>query len=301
MGLQVKSVKQKIKSVKNIGKITKTMEMVSVSKMKKATERMNAGRLYSKYALELIHNIASEKHINHPFLQNNGVGKVLLLVISSNKGLSGSYNINITKSLIAYKKMRQDKSIDCIAIGKQAEKSIKVNKLNLIASFIDFSEKSTSEDFLVIRNMIVNNFESGKYEAVKILFTEFKSAMNSRPFLMQLLPLKENLYSDILIQNSGYLNNDNFKKGDIFINYIFEPNENDVLDIVIKQLLEQALFNIFLESQASEHSARMFAMKNASDNAKNIVEDLTLRYNQVRQGAITQELSEIVGGAALLN
>lgn len=303
MGLQAKSVKQKIKSVRNIGKITKTMEMVSVSKMKKATERVMAGRPYSKYVLELLHNIATEKHITHPLLETKKADRILLVVISSNKGLSGAYNLNITKALATYKKMRQHKKIDCVTVGRQAEKSVRLNKLNLIASFVHFSEKSTSEDFWVMRDLLLTEFQSGKYEAVKILFTEFKSAMNSKPFLMQLLPLKENLYSDVLISSSldpKFLKKENEKK-DTFANYIFEPDENEVLEIIIRQLLEQALFNIFLESQASEHSSRMLAMKNASDNAKNIVDDLTLYYNQVRQGAITQELSEIVAGATTLN
>lgn len=297
MGLQTKAIKQKIKSVKNIGKITKTMEMVSVSKMKKTTERVVSGRAYSRYALELLHNIATERHISHPFLEKRDTGKVLVVVISSNKGLAGSYNLNIVKALANYKKMREGKTIDCITIGKQSEKAARVNGLNILASFHNFSEKSTSEDFLAVRDVVLKEFAENEYEAVKVIFTEFKSATSYKPFIMQLLPVKEGIYKDVLLQSqNGEVSTE--KK---FSMYLFEPSEAEVLDSVIRQLLEQALFNMFLEAQASEHSARMFAMKNANDNASEMMDSLTLLYNQVRQGAITQEISEIVGGAAAMN
>ncbi len=166
MGLATKAIKQKIKSVNNIKKITKTMEMVSVSKMKKTTERVTRGRAYSRYALELLHHIAGEDHLTHPFLEEKETGKVLVVVISSNKGLAGAYNVNISKALGKYKSSTKNE-IDCITIGKQSEKSARRNGLNIIASFINFSEKSTSEEFLTIRDTIVAEFKTDKYEAVK--------------------------------------------------------------------------------------------------------------------------------------
>ena len=296
MGLATKAIKQKIKSVNNIKKITKTMEMVSVSKMKKTTERVARGRAYSRYALELLHHIAGEDHISHPFLEEKKTGKSLVVVISSNKGLAGAYNVNISKSLGKFK-TAFGKEIDCITIGKQSEKSARRNGLNIIASFVEFSEKSTSEEFLVIRDIIVKEFKSGKYEAVKVLYTEFKSSTSYKPFLMQVLPVKEEIYKDLLLPESG--ENSQYKKK--LGSYTFEPSEAEVLDTVIMQLLEQAIFHTFLESLASEHSSRMFAMKNANDSANKMVSELTLYYNRVRQGAITQEIAEIVGGAAAMN
>jgi F-type H+-transporting ATPase subunit gamma len=298
MGLATKAIKQKIKSVNNIKKITKTMEMVSVSKMKKTTERVVRGRAYSRYALELLHHIAGEDHISHPFLEEKATSKVLVLVISSNKGLAGSYNVNISKALAKYKASTTNE-IECITIGKQSEKSARRNGLPIVASFIDFSEKSTSEEFLIIRDTLIKEFESGKYEAVKVLFTEFKSASSYKPFLMQVLPVKEEIYKDLLLPESG--ENSEYNKSKKFSSYTFEPSEKEVLDTVIKQLLEQAIFHTFLESLASEHSSRMFAMKNANDSAKSMVSELTLYYNRVRQGAITQEIAEIVGGAEAMN
>lgn len=298
MGLATKAIKQKIKSVKNIKKITKTMEMVSVSKMKKTTERATRGRAYSRYALELLHHIAGEEHISHPFLEEKKTGKSLVVIISSNKGLAGAYNVNISKALGKYK-LSAKKEIDCITIGKQSEKSARRNELNIIASFIEFSEKSTSEEFLVIRDMIVDQFKTGKYEAVKVLYTEFKSSTSYKPFLMQVLPVKEEIYKDLLLSDDSKPEK-NTKKNK-FSQYTFEPSEAEVLDTVIRQLLEQAIFHTFLESLASEHSSRMFAMKNATDSANTMVSELTLYYNRVRQGAITQEIAEIVGGAAAMN
>lgn len=298
MGLATKAIKQKIKSVNNIKKITKTMEMVSVSKMKKTTERVVRGRAYSRYALELLHHIAGEDHISHPFLEERKTGKSLVVVISSNKGLAGSYNANISKALGKFKSSI-NKEIDCITIGKQSEKSARRNGLPIIASFVDFSEKSTSEEFLVLRDTLIKEFESGKYEAVKILFTEFKSASSYKPFLMQVLPVKEEIYKDLLLPKEG--ENSEYNKEKNLSLYSFEPSESEILDTVIKQLLEQAIFYTFLESLASEHSSRMFAMKNANDSAKSMVSSLTLYYNRVRQGAITQEIAEIVGGAEAMN
>lgn len=293
MGLATKAIKQKIKSVGNIRKITKTMEMVSVSKMKKTTDRVLAGRPYSRYALELLHRIAIEDHITHPLLETIQAEKVLVVVISSSKGLAGAYNANISKALAKFK-TTSPKPIECITIGKQSEKSARRNGLPILASFIDFSEKSTSEEFLVIRDTVVKEFLSGSYESVYVLFTEFKTSTSYKPFLMQLLPIREEIYKDLLLGTDEAVT---YKPS----MYSFEPSENDVLNAVTTQLLEQALFHSFLESLASEHSSRMFAMKNANDNAKEILDDLTLYYNQIRQGAITQEIAEIVGGAMAMH
>jgi len=297
MGLATKAIKQKIKSVNNIKKITKTMEMVSVSKMKKTTDRVTRGRAYSRYALELLHHIAGEKHISHELLKEKKSEKVLVVVISSNKGLAGAYNVNISKALAKYKSSTK-KEIECITIGKQSEKSAKRNGLKIIASFIEFSEKSTSEEFLAVRDMIVKDFKEGKYESIKVLYTEFKSSTSYKPFLMQVLPVKEKIYKDLLLKDDS--NEKIIEKKNLSL-YTFEPSEAEILDTVIRQLLEQAIFHTFLESLASEHSSRMFAMKNANDSANTMVSELTLYYNRVRQGAITQEIAEIVGGAAAMN
>jgi F-type H+-transporting ATPase subunit gamma len=297
MATDTKAIRQKIKSINNIKKITKTMEMVSVAKMKRGTEMANRGRSYAKYALELLSNIANVRHLKHPLLAKEvEAGRELILVISSNKGLAGAYNSNISKALATYTKNRNEE-VDCITIGKQSEKSARRSNLKIVASFIDFSEKSSSEEFLIIRDMMVEKFEKGDYTKISVLFTEFKSSITYKPYLMQLIPVLPEIYKNLLIENSdeGIPNEDEFKE------YTFEPNDKEVLAQIIPQIIAAAVYHAFIESVASEHSARMFAMRNANDNAGELLDELTLFYNQARQAAITQEISEIVSGAAALN
>ncbi len=296
MGADTKAIRQKMKSISNIKKITKTMEMVSVAKMKKGTEMANRGRAYSKYALELISHIANMPEITHPLLSHEtATGRELVIVISSNKGLAGSYNTNISKALAAYVKNKSG-NIDSITIGKQSEKSARRNKLNIVASFINFSEKSSADEFLVLRDMITQKFLAGEYTKISILFTEFKSATTYKPYMMQLLPIIPDVYKNLLLEEEA----PGVEKTS-FQDYKFEPTESLVLAQIIPQIIAAAVYHAFVESVASEHSARMFAMKNANDNAGEILSDLTLFYNQARQSAITQEISEIVGGAAALS
>jgi F-type H+-transporting ATPase subunit gamma len=296
MGVSGKAIKQKIKSVGNIKKITKTMEMVSVSKMKKATENVYRGRAYSRYALELLSNLASAQDITHPLLENkeekrNLIGKELILVISSNKGLAGSYNTNISKALSSYKNSIGGK-IDVVAVGKFSEKAARRNSLNIVASFVDFSEKTNSFEFIAVRDVLVKLFLEENYDRVSILFTELKSSISYRPYLMQLVPVVPEIYRNLLLEQEKEIKTDTLKL------YKFEPDKEKILNEIIPQIIGAGIYHSFLESVSSEHSARMFAMKNAGDNAKSILEDLTLYYNQARQAAITQEISEIVGGAA---
>jgi F-type H+-transporting ATPase subunit gamma len=271
------------------------MEMVSVAKMKRGTDMVNRGRSYAKYALELLANIAGVRDITHPLLTSDSKAKrELVIVISSNKGLAGAYNSNISKALNIYSKEKRE-LMDCLTIGKQSEKSARRNNLNIIASFVDFSEKSTSEEFLIIRDMIIEKFKSESYAKISILFTEFKSSVNYKPYLMQLIPVVPEIYKNLLIEENTDSNKESFK------DYTFEPNEMEVLAEIIPQIINAAIYHAFIESVASEHSARMFAMKNANDNAGELLDELTLFYNQARQAAITQEISEIVSGAAALN
>lgn len=297
MATDTKAIRQKIKSINNIKKITKTMEMVSVAKMRRGTDVANRGRLYAKNALELLSNIANVRNIKHPLLaKTTKKGKELVIVISSNKGLAGAYNSNISKALALYVKDKKNE-VDCITIGKQSEKSARRSDLKIIASFINFSEKSSSDEFLAIRNMILEKFKNKEYHKVSILFTEFKSSVVYKPYLMQLVPVVPEIYKNLLNEEGNETNH----KEDKYKEYAFEPNEYEVLAQIIPQIINAAIYHAFIESMASEHSARMFAMKNANDNAGELLDELTLFYNQARQAAITQEISEIVSGAAALS
>lgn len=300
MAVSGKAIKQKIKSVGNIKKITKTMEMVSVSKMKKATENVYRGRAYAKYALELLSNLSQSEDVSHPLLGKTKEeslekkNKELIVVISSNKGLAGSYNTNISKALNQYVKSKNENNIDVLTIGKFSEKAARRNNLNVVASFITFTEKSSSEDLLKVRDIILELYLKNEYDKVSILFTELKSSITYKPYLMQIIPVVPEIYKNILLEESS----GEVSKSDSLKSYKFEPDKNMILKEIVPQIIGSAIYHSFLESVGSEHSARMFAMKNAGDNAGTILEDLTLYYNQARQAAITQEISEIVGGAA---
>ncbi len=269
------------------------MEMVSVAKMKKSTEMANRGKSYARYMTDLMSHISVQADIAHPLLgeKEKKSNRELVIVISSNKGLAGSYNSNISKALSEYKK--KFSNVDVITIGKQSEKSARRSSLSIIASFIGFSEKTSSDEFLVIRDMIIEKYLVGDYDKVSVLYTEWKSAMSYKPFMMQLIPIVPNLYKNYLLDTDAVSHQDEDMR-----EYKFEPDVKSILDQLVPQAVALALFHAFVEAQASEHSARMFAMKNANDNAGEILSDLTLYYNQARQAAITQEISEIVGGAS---
>ncbi len=293
MGADQKAIRQKMKSIGNIKKITKTMEMVSVAKMKRSTQTANRGRAYARSIADLMMHIVASNTTTHPLMtsKEKTSGRELLVVISSNKGLAGSYNTNISKALSEHKKKFVG-DIDCITIGKQSEKSARRNKLNVVASFIDFSEKSSSDDFLVLRDMVIEKFTNADYDSVSILYTEWKSAVSYKPYLQQILPIVPGSYRNFLLEEEANTLPTDMRE------YTFEPNMQSVLDQLVPQAVALGIYHAFLEAQASEHSARMFAMKNANDNAGEILSDLTLYYNQARQAAITQEISEIVGGAS---
>lgn len=297
MGADQKAIRQKMKSIGNIKKITKTMEMVSVAKMKRSTQAASRGKAYARSISDLMAHIAQQPRITHSLMQEKvnrdqiSTRKELLIVISSNKGLAGSYNTNISKALGEHKK-KSGCDIDCITLGKQSEKSARRNKLNVVASFIHYSEKSSSDEFLVLRDMVIEKFMNEDYDKVAVLYTEWKSAVSYKPYLQQILPIVPGSYRNFLLEEEANTLPTDMRE------YTFEPNMQSVLDQLVPQAVALAIYHAFLEAQASEHSARMFAMKNANDNAGEILSDLTLFYNQARQAAITQEISEIVGGAS---
>jgi F-type H+-transporting ATPase subunit gamma len=297
MATDTKAIRQKMKSIGNIKKITKTMEMVSVAKMKKSTQAANKGKAYVKFISDLMIHVTTAHTTTHPLMlpKKNLSSKEILIVISSNKGLAGAYNTNISRALTEYRK-RSKNEIDCITIGKQSEKSARRNKLNIIASFVNYSEKSTSDEFLVIRDMIIKKFLEEEYDKVSVLFTELVSSMSYKPYLEQLLPIVPESYKNFLLDQDQFLQPPKDLR-----EYKFEPDMRSVLEQLVPQTIAIAIYHAFVESVASEHSARMFAMKSANDNAGEILDDLTLYYNQARQAAITQEISEIVGGASALN
>lgn len=299
MAIQIKSIKQRIQSVSNIKKITKTMELVSVSKMRKAMRLALASREYAKYALEILLTLINERNVSHPLFENAGGKKTLIVIFSSNKGLSGSYNNNISKIIKSYVN-NFGGEFDAIAIGKYAEKTAKKYGFNVVKKFHEFGDDISLQKIKIIRKFIIKEFlETKQYKNVVVAYTEFVSQMQYKPIVKEVLPISHNISKNII--------DDMEKQKDYFTPnkegmalYIFEPSEQRVMDKVLPNFISALLFQMALESNASEHSSRMFAMKNATENANEMVLELTSVYNRARQANITQEVAEIIAGAEAL-
>lgn len=293
--MQTKEIKNKLKAVGNIKKITRTMEMVSVAKMKKTVAKAQSSKPYTKKALELLVNIAKEKAITHPFLEKRDSDKALLVIIGSNKGLCGGYNTNINKAVKNFINLRPEgkTNLTSIAIGKQAEKIAKRNNLPLIASFTEFSDYVSVEEVAVLANIAKKDFLDRKYDYVYIVFTEFIKPLTYEVSAKQVLPIIPQIIKNIIKPDEDTRSEEEKS----LAQYQLEPNEHEIVDSIVPSLITTAIYQAILESYASEHSSRMVAMKGATDNATNLLADLKLSYNKARQEAITREIAEISAGA----
>ena len=292
MAMQTKTIKQKMKSVANIGKITKAMEMISVSKMKKAVAKRNASLTFAQESFAVLNNLQSHKNLSHPYLEIGAGKKVLIVAIASNKGLCGGYNMNVSKQVTLFKKENPELEIEMIAVGRQAQKIAHRNKINLLASFDDFSEYYSAAEVRGLLHTIFKYFDTGEYSDVYVAYTEFVSSLSFEARMAPFMPLNVEHLADSQKE----------KEARDFALYSFEPNEQEVLNTVVPAaVLMTVLYQYLLEGKASEHSSRVSAMRNASDNAKELGEELKINYNRARQAAITQEIAEIVGGSSAVS
>jgi F-type H+-transporting ATPase subunit gamma len=301
MPLQTKAIKQKIKSVGNIKKITKTMEMVSISKMRRAVDKALATRAYSHYALELLVNISKDKNVSNPLMVAGKSNKELIVVIASNKGLCGGYHSNLLRALSLYLSTSDgNREFKAVIVGKYSERICKKLNLPIFASFMTFSEYSNIEQTKELSELISREFIEGDYASVKILYTEFLKSTTYKPVLRELFPINVGTVKNIIDRDiSTKIDKDNEENS--LVDYKFEPNLNIILESILPGLIDIVVYQTLAEAFASEHSSRMFAMKNAGDSATTILNSLLLSYNHARQDGITRELSEIVAGAEALN
>lgn len=279
------ALKRRIGSVKNTRQITKAMELVAASKMRRAQEVAQRSRAYRQSAYSLLTRLSSITEVEeHPLFQKREVKNRLYIVITSNRGLAGAYNSNIIRLLGRSIIEDQKNGIrsQVITIGKQGANFVRrVEGVDLIAAYPAFGDQPTANDIRPILNTVVELFTEQKVDDVHMLFTELKSNILQLATPLALLPAR-------FVETEEESSLDNFT---------FEPSIQEVLDNVAVRLLEVQLWQAMLESIASEHSMRMLAMKNATDNASELIDDLTLEFNTARQAAITQELAEITGGA----
>jgi len=278
------TLKRRINSVKSTRQITKAMELVSASKMRRAIERAAAGRTYREYAYSLLTRLSAITEVEeHPLFQKRPVKNRLYIIMTSNSGLAGAYNANIIR-LLARLVVEDEKAgvkSQIIAIGKKGAQFVRnVHSLNLVAAYSEVGDHPDANAIRPILTTMEQLYRDKQVDDVQLLFTQFKSNINQEATALALLPARFQSGTELSLNNST-----------------FEPSIQAVLDNVTQRLLEVQVYQAMLESIASEHSMRMLAMKNATDNATDLIADYTLEYNTARQAAITQELAEITGGA----
>lgn len=281
--MQTKVIKQKIKSVGSIKKITKTMEMVSAAKMKKATDGAHTLRPFHQEAQAILEDLSLDPLAAHELLAHNGVEEEVVIIVASNKGLCGSYNVNIYRKLLEAYSEEERKKLKIVAFGKYAEKVAKKLHLETLASFNH--PQLTGDDARVVAHMLVDWYTQKKIGTVRILYTHYTSASVFTPTLLQLLPFSSEGKPDAQGEPR----------------YDYEPDQETVLSTIIPMMIHNIIYGAVLESYASEHSARMFAMKSATDNASELQDELKLYYNRARQEKVTQEIAEITSGAMALS
>ncbi len=281
-----KEIRVKIKSVQNTRKITKAMEMVAASKMRKAQERMRQARPYSEKIRSIAANLShANPEYAHPFLvEHDTVKRLGLIVVTTDKGLCGGLNTNALRlALNRYKAWEAEgEQIDVCAIGGKGLGFMQRLGANVVASVVQMGDKPNVERLIGAVKVMIDAYAAGTIDRVVMVYTRFINTMKQEPVAEQLLPLA----------------GDRVGAPDGSWDYIYEPDAKTVLDEVLNRYVEALVYQAVAENMASEQSARMVAMKAASDNAGSVIDELTLIYNKSRQAAITKELSEIVGGAA---
>ncbi|HZZ99002.1 MAG TPA: ATP synthase F1 subunit gamma [Candidatus Saccharimonadia bacterium] len=276
-------IKRRIKSAKNISQITKAMEMVSASKMRRAQSQALASRPYAEKLSEML-RIASQytSQSAHPLLKQNDSPKTLLVLISSDRGLTGGLNTNLFRAALEFSK---DKNVTLITVGKKAREFAVKTGLTILGEFNNLPEKISFEDALPIAQLAMQSFLTGEFGQVHLMHMRFITTLSQKVEMQQVLPL----VSELIEQPAELIS----AKSD----YVFEPSPSEVLDFLLPYYIELEVYQTMLDAKASEHSARMVAMKNASDNAKDVVSELQLIYNKSRQAGITRELNEITTAA----
>ena len=283
----LKEIRSRISSVGSTMQITSAMKMVSAAKLKRAQDAIIQMRPYAKKLTELIRDLSYnlEDNGSTKFSFQRDVKKVLLVIITSNRGLCGGFNANIIKSAKSIMKNEYHSAkFEILSVGKKSSEHFLKNNFNINAVYDDLYNDLSYEKVSIIAEGIINQFLEKKYDKVVLVYNQFKNAATQ-------IVMNEN-YLPVLKKE---------EKGDVQCNYLFEPNKEEIIEQLIPKSLKTQLFKAVLDSHAAEHGARMTAMHKATDNAGELKKELTLTYNKARQAAITGEILEIVGGAEALN
>ncbi len=281
----IRIIRRRIKGIQSTAKITKAMEMIAASKMRRAQERGLAGRPYSEKIQQVIADLAALPEtggILHPLLRRRSIAKVAVVHITPDRGLCGGLNANLNRRTASFI-LEQSVPVTIINVGRKGLDFMRRHRRDIRAEFTQLGDRPSLLDTLPISHIIIDDYSSGVVDLVYIVYAGFISTMVQRPVLQQLLPVEP--ASIPTAQN---------------VDYIYEPSPDAVLDGLLPRFVEMQVYHAILESIASEQSARMVAMRSASDNADELISDLTLLYNKARQESITKELLDITGGTAAL-
>ena len=282
-----KEIRNKIKSIQNTKKITKAMEMVAASKMKKVQESMNKSRPYSEKIKDVIKNVGEGVlEYNHPYIVSREEKNIGIIIISTDKGLCGGLNVNLFRYFIKNILDLNEKKIGIktVLVGRKAEIFARRVGLSVYGNITNLGDKPQVSDLFGIIKIIIDLYMSKEIDSVYLLYNKFINTMSQKPTYEKLIPIK-----------NVFLNSDNSKNK--IWDYLYEPEPEKLLELLMKRYIESLVYQAVVENVACEQAARMVAMKSATDNAGEIIDTFKLMYNKARQASITQELSEIVAGA----
>ena len=294
-----REVQNRIRSVKNIAQITRALEAVSASRVRRAQERVLASRDYAEKAWEIVLNVqnAATGGVLHPLLEEREtLNAAMVVLITSDRGLAGAYNSNVIRVAQRFQQ-RLGKPVKYIAVGRKGRDSLIRTRREVVAEFSDMPADPTIADISPIAKIAMDTYLSGEVDEVVIAYTDFINMLTQSPVVLGWLPLTTHTIAE---QVAAEFVKDVPDVSEGNLNYEYEPGAEAVLDEIVPRFTELQLYQALLESQASEHAARMTAMRNATDNASQLVGDLTLEYNKARQAGITNEILDIVGGASAL-
>ena len=289
-------IRRRIKSVKNTQQITKAMKMVSAAKLRRAQDRVVTARPFANKMAEVLGELAkrTDEDFHHPLLDYRGDQRYLLVLITADKGLCGAFNTNLTKAAQSFMRENSDKQIEIMAIGRKGRDFFRNRRAQISSEYIGLTGKGRvefSEALEVARAIIKQYTEDTGIDKVYIVYNEFKSVLSQRLVLEQLLPIAHAKQEETEAKSQQPVT---------LVDYIYEQPPEEMFGQLLPRLVETQIFRALLESVASEHGARMTAMDSASKNASELIESLTLNMNRIRQAAITNEIIEVVSGAAAL-
>lgn len=284
-----KEIRSKIASIKNTQKITRAMEMVAASKMRKTQDRMRASKPYATKIYDVVKHIArASSEYRHPFMVQREIKRIGIIVVTSDRGLCGGLNANLLRETMVNTRQwhGEGKEVDICVIGRKGQAFFRRVGGQVVASVDQLGDAPSVQDIIGAVKVMMDAFYRGEIDALHVIYNEFVNTMTQKPTLKQLLPLP--------------ISEDDAKALGHHWDYIYEPDAKELLDDLLFRYIELQVYQAVVENIACEQAAKMMAMKNATDNAGDLIKEFQLAYNKARQAAITQELAEIVGGAAAL-